>query len=125
MQKANFTLDQLIDEVRKLANEKPDFAYFKPPEARLCSYTRSATSETEGCIFGQAILRLQPELRDSLTDCGIINLLKLLEVIGPYEADRHDCKNKVYWCAYVQNRQDYGNTWASSIDYADRKVNAS
>ena len=63
---ANFTIDQLIDEVKKLAIEKPDFIY--PSINGSCFYGKSATSETEGCIFGQAIFRLQPESKELIKD---------------------------------------------------------
>ncbi len=111
---ANFTIDQLIDEVRKLANEKPDFVYERPIASGPCSYTKSKTSETEGCIFGQAIFRLQPELKSYLCDCGINTLIQLLEIKAS--------KQEIIWCCRVQGYQDRANSWKLAIEFADEKL---
>ncbi len=115
--KANFTIEQLIDEVRKLANEKPDFVY-EPVIgcAPACSYVSSANSETEGCIFGQAILRLQPELRQTIDCENIIScLLQDLKV-------NISNKQLVEWCVIVQGFQDNQIIWKDCVSGADDKI---
>ncbi len=114
----NFSVDQLIDEVKRLAQENPDFVYQKfpgkvRPIAGNCYYTKSANDLNKGCIFGQAILNLQPDLKDFLLEVdnrtdsnGIGQVLKDLGF------------PRLTWCIDVQSNQDHGYCWKKAVELA-------
>ncbi len=122
--KANFTLDQLIEEVKRLANQNPDFVYQSiknTDDSRRCSYTESADDPNKGCIFGQAILNLQPELKCVLNGSGA-SIKKLLFELGIIDADpfTQGYNNPdIEWCGVVQLQQDSERSWADAVKYAD------
>lgn len=115
--KAEFTIDQLMNEVRSLAEQNPDFIY---DGGGRCFYTKSIHSEECGCIIGQAILRLQPNLRPYLEyiEKGLIpNVCGLLT--SHFEIDYYQNKKKIDWLACVQSSQDKGICWQNAVHTAD------
>ena len=140
------TVDDVVQEVRKLATKYPDFNY-KNQEGvdnggMSCSYLAGMTSTQykdsalsksgltynearskgilgKGCIVGQALTRL-----------GVPD-----EALYEYEhmgadyavgsnvepSDSHNY-NKLVWLLVVQSLQDEGNNWAESVLRADKQV---
>lgn len=108
---AKFTVEQLVAEVRKLANEKPGNVYEAEPEYS-CSYDTGVYSDgSVGCIFGQAFQRLGVPIRGSLT-IGFV----ICDKLG-VEASKEQC----LWMGHVQGCQDHGSNWARSVYLADEK----
>lgn len=117
--KATFTINQLVETVQTLAAERPDFVYEQIPLG-ACYYTKSACSTTDGCLFGQAILRLQPELRPTLEEwdtnreknhaSGIMTLLQSLGIDYTTEVG-----NLMLWCCQVQGMQDRKTAWGKAV----------
>lgn len=105
------TIEQVIAEVRRLADEKPDFVYPRPPGGS-CKYTPD--NEQPGCIFGQALSALGwrfalPEIEGH----GIAGALQRLNIDTPPRQTR--------WCAEVQIAQDGGQPWGEAVQLADAK----
>lgn len=123
--KANFTIEQLIQKVRDLAEQNPDYVYEKIENDKFktvfclstsssCSYLKSKNpgNEDKGCIFGQAILNLQPDLKPELeTPFSISTILSHIGING------NDFEKK--WCAAVQAAQDSQYSWKDAINKAD------
>ncbi len=114
--KAEFTIDQLMNEVRSLAEQNPDFIY---DGGGRCFYTKSIHSEECGCIIGQAILKLQPNLRlyFQKIERGLIpNVTGLLPKL---EINYNQNKKKIDWLQCVQSSQDKGICWQNAVHTAD------
>ncbi len=123
--KANFTINQLIQKVRDLANENPDYVYQKIEINKFqsafglsaqgsCSYVKSNNpgNEDKGCLLGQAILSLQPDLKSELEiPYSISTILSGIGLGGNQYARK--------WCVAVQQYQDNKRTWEQSVNYAD------
>ena len=119
------TLQQVVDKVREVAKERPEFVYRDQPGAGAdeCSYTSAAigSDEGEGCIIGQALMRcgLSREMLEEMQDgkaCGISDFLPVL--IGHVEqASYRD--PRVRWMLVAQNAQDTGSSWADAVAQAD------
>ena len=140
------TVDDVVQEVRKLATKYPDFNY-KNQEGvdnggMSCSYLAGMTSTQykdsalsksgltysearskgilgKGCIVGQA-----------LTSLGVSDetLLDFEEMGADYvvgsnvePSDEHNYI-KLVWLLVVQSLQDGGNNWAESVLRADKQV---
>lgn len=106
---------ELIEAVRGLADENPDFMY-QPFNSR-CYYTKGR-NDTPGCIIGQALLKLDPGLEIELTNTdregiipGVSDLIDALQ-IEAHKPDR-------IWLEVVQGRQDLGSNWGKAVAYAD------
>lgn len=119
--KAEFTLEQLVDTVRELAKANPDFCYKSDIESisgsgQICFYTKG--SNCNGCLFGQAILKLQPNLYNYLDSedahCPP-TITVLLHDILSNDSDYS-------WCQLVQLFQDSGRSWGNSVIKADDEV---
>jgi len=121
--KPNFTLEELKQEVIRLANQYPDTVYLGtvyPVEYNknrlICYYTKGSCADGEGCIFGRAILNLDPNLKEFLVqqdslnqnnnDAGIINVLKKLGFNDPI----------LDTFARVQVYQDIERCWKDAVD---------
>ena len=116
---ASYALQNLVDEVKKLAKEQPDFIYI-PPESkeaggwRVCYYDKG--NNCSGCIFGQAISRINSTfsfVKYNPDNNGNTNIRRLIEDnIDVTDEDR--CL--INWCTTVQNRQDKGYSWSEAVD---------
>ena len=112
------TVKQLELEVRRLANENPDYIYKFPANTTTCRYIDHATN-TGSCLFGQALVNLGVpteefgmfEGRGITTLYGGLVARGLLEPTPPTEY--------VEWFAGVQMGQDTGNPWGTAVANAD------
>lgn len=140
------TVDDVVQEVRKLATEQPDFNYKDQAGVdnggMSCSYLAGMSSTQykdselsesgltyseartqgilgKGCIVGQA-----------LTSLGVpADALYKFEGMGAdyvvgsnvEPSDSHNY-SKLVWLLEVQNSQDMGNPWGSAVEYADKQV---
>ncbi len=102
-----FTIEALIDEVKKLATEHPDNIYIMPEETVTCMYNDgTCTDGSIGCIFGQAIKRLDPEIK--IVETGIADLLKNHLKITMTD-------QQLLWCRMFQIKQDSRKTWSEAL----------
>jgi hypothetical protein len=110
------TREQLIDEVKRLAQEYPNSRYIPPNTndyaqggGAKCYYNKGVVingPETEGCIFGQATHNLDQEEYEKIANetrdicvlcCNVLNI------------------PDSYYLGRVQDAQDIGYTWSQAI----------
>ena len=123
------TLQQVVDKVREVAKERPEFVYRDQPGAGAdeCSYTSAGidTDEGEGCLIGQALMRcgLSRETLAQLQDgkaVGISDFLPVLVGHVEQESNRNTTRDpRVRWLLAAQNAQDTGSSWADAVAQAD------
>lgn len=121
------TATQVIEEVRRLASEQPDFVYSKQEGANPnedCSYFGCQLGNTTGqaCIVGQALASLNVDMSGlkrrevegigmaigSALDEGVVDI--------PYTEEEQA------WLGNVQYHQDRGESWAQAVAMADKAV---
>lgn len=141
------TVDDVVQEVRKLATKYPDFNY-KNQEGvdnggMSCSYLAGMTSTQykdsalsksgltysearskgilgKGCIVGQALTRL------GVSDETLLDFEEMgADYVVGSNVEPSDSHNysKLMWLLVVQSLQDEGNNWAESVLRADKQVN--
>ena len=119
------TATQVIEEVRRLAAEQPDFVYGTQEGAGgTCSYFGCAIGDTSGqaCIVGQALANLNVDMsglkRKEESDLGLAigEALLLGKVDIPYTEE--DAR----WLDNVQYNQDEDETWAQAVAMADKEM---
>jgi hypothetical protein len=107
------TAEALELKIRELAAALPDFVYESYPDG-VCKYTTGKNGE--GCLIGQALVALEPDLILVLTDIdsrycmGIDVLPRHLPIeltISP-------------WIIDIQKQQDKGFKWSKCVEIADR-----
>jgi hypothetical protein len=115
----------VVQEVRKIAAERPDFIYRKPQyksngvlvDSASCMYINSPEGEEPipGCIFGHALLNLGVEpdrirkYEGAIASSIVRNLLREATV-DVLNAD---------WMNKVQDAQDDGVAWGDAVASAD------
>lgn len=106
------TIEQLIDRVKEIAKHRQDNKYVVGQFAR-CYYTKGNCSDGScGCIFGQALVSLDPNLKTTLValDNYPTPIAILLLKLGITGSDA-----QLEWCAQVQRLQDSGDLWGKCI----------
>lgn len=107
----SFTLEQLVDEVRKLAKENPDNNYNNGYQKAQCFYNKGECSNgTIGCLFGQAMKRLGVS-DDQLNGFGSKPIRDILRE----NRVKHN-ENLFSWCEDVQMSQDDGLPWGKCVE---------
>lgn len=119
MTKYNFTLEDLRREVLSLADERPDFVYTSQPGCTMsnCGYTgiKPGTTEGEGCIYGQALMRLGVEEKDLTHQEG--NIYGVLYGISGIELEDYGPEVNLFEAfGDVQKRQDRGIPWGNAVE---------
>lgn len=120
------TATELIQEVRKIAAERPDFIYGNQGVVTdLCSYFGRAVGDESGspCIIGQALKnlgvdtsRLKQAEGDYDDGTGIDAALDEQFIELTYTVQ------EAQWLAKVQSSQDFGKPWAGAVEEADKWV---
>lgn len=120
----NITPTAMVQEVRRIAQENPDFNYLS--EYASCEYVDSATGEeltkdtpredVEGrCILGRAYMNLGGDFRKLLPVNNDI-----FESISDIFFDGSSVdEDVVSWLSHVQVGQDMAGTWSEAVRYAD------
>lgn len=112
-------MNKLIEEVRRLAGEAPDFVYVPEHTYSGCKYT--AGRDGYGCIVGQAL---------RVVDAGLWELVRAREDSGRTVGDvsylseemgssYRPLFRELYWLRAVQGRQDSGGKWGDAVRFAD------
>lgn len=114
-------LSDLKNEVIKLALEYPDAIY---KDVNGCYYGTGLVingPETEGCLIGQGICRLDEEVFEEITSIyngesfnSLIRSFKNYFLIDDEENKR--------WLIDTQTKQDEGLTWKKAVDYANAQL---
>lgn len=117
---SKFSIQDLITEVRSIAQKRADVIYTKQDDMETCSYNYGSCSDgTVGCLFGQAL----QELGFDTSEVDNENIDTVIERL--VEKDR-DPKTESYpseqieWCALVQMNQDHGLSWGVAVYKADK-----
>jgi hypothetical protein len=110
----DITVEQLVLEVRKLADENPEFIYspgvdFNGDPNHNCLYNPS--NEQPGCIFGQAFINLGNPVPEDLEGVYINDILDGFAIGTELEVRK--------WLQSVQINQDDGKPWGICIETAD------
>jgi hypothetical protein len=118
--KPKITADLLLDEVKKLAAEYPDFVYIKVDEPTEEGYIGCSNLDggdpkyphLKGCIVGQAYHRLAgcPVPKDCSHD-GVTSLVE--RVIGPDEDP-----GTILTLSLIQDKQDEMRPWSEAVKAA-------
>lgn len=107
-------VSDVIAEVVKLATEYPH-AEYRPVDGMHCQYKSGKLDngpKEQGCIFGQALRRLNVVFCDELTP--VLGLLKILE-IHSNSTDTDIITAELLWCAKFQSAQDGSESWGSIL----------
>lgn len=121
------TATQVIEEVRRLAAEQPDFVYGAQEGAdanEVCSYFGCTLGNTAGqaCIVGQALANLNVDMsglkrkEDYGVGMAIGEALEWGTVAIPYTEE------EVRWLGNVQYHQDRKEPWGRAVAMADKAV---
>lgn len=116
---SNITTQDLIDEVRKIAEEMPDFVYGSP-STKGCSYFGREVEDPTGqcCIMGQAFKNLKvdtsqiDESPEGLSTVGELIWGQVIPVTPLNES-------QVEWLERVQALQDDGISWGEAVSIVD------
>lgn len=119
----------VVNEVRKIAAERPDFVYATQEGRDLpssCSYVGAIAGFDggEGCIVGQALARLghtKEELfrQEAMSaDMAVSRLGYRLSSVGLGYA------NPEVWLQRVQSEQDRGKSWGEAVANTDEQMKA-
>lgn len=115
---------ELITEIRRLAATHPNTKY--NPEAEVCYYTKGPLKNSrlkkEGCIIGQAIRRVCPELFKKLEEleAAMDDPMEINTLIDEYsEYFPGWGRKQVTWLEEVQRVQDNKNSWSVAVETAD------
>lgn len=116
----------LVEAVRALAAENPDFVYVNPSgdvagsniDIDVSCFYVHQTSEgmTPGCLIGHAAVRAGMSIEDvakwdDKDEAGAVDVLPDSISEGVRE-----------WAEYIQVSQDTGSTWADSVTFADKTI---
>lgn len=117
-----FTLQELELKIRELAEEKPDFVYISTSayhDPGACKYTSG--QNCGGCIMGQAIIALQPELIDLLRHCDLFYGVSIADVLHQLFHDWFIGRGlyALRWFKEVQSNQDKKMRWKEAVKNAD------
>ena len=107
---------ELIGCVRELASKYPEAIYEN--DDQNCYYTIGACGNGNGCIIGQALVAMNPELLDDLiaSDNGCVPFAGELV----YQLELALSEKEVRWLNSVQGYQDEGKSWGEAIKKADK-----
>lgn len=111
---SKLTAELLVAEVRRLAAENPDAVYGK--STSTCSYLYGTAGSGNGCIIGQAILAIDPDLRDFLRQVDGESIHAIYERLGL------DYGPEIRWLNRVQYKQDCRYTWDKAVSSADKEA---
>lgn len=102
---------KLIDEVRKIAAEKPAFVYTPPNMARCVNVSDGQPS----CLVGHAFWNLgliDASFEEQENNAG--GVYSLTQILG-----LHLPEKEYNWLAQVQDNQDRGLPWGEAVKDAD------
>lgn len=120
------TAAELIQEVRKIAEERPGFIYSDQPNGThfLCSYFGRAIGDEAGgpCIVGQALKNLEVPMEGLLEVENAGEDSDISTVLDRGYVDIEYTGSEAMWLAKVQMKQDDGNSWAQAVEEADKWV---
>lgn len=118
------TVDGLIAKVKELGTAYPEAVYVPvnpDPKVCGCKYTAGACGPGIGCIFGQALLALDPSVRDKLTEVDLEEsgfgaaLGTVLLDLGVINREQYNEDPLVDALTEVQMKQDKGSCWGEAI----------
>ena len=116
----NRTARQIIDEVRRLAAEQPDFVYERPMvedehgrwvESSRCQYLHA---DGPGCIIGHAMAGIGVSVPVTCEGKGVRDVLRFFGI--DFTVDEG------LFLATVQRAQDRGERWGYAIGEADAEL---
>jgi len=113
-------VSEIIQTCRNLAKEFPEARY---PVTESCCYTQGEAGPGQGCLIGQAIVRVYPELLpklkriDKAGGATVASMLLTLKV-EPSEIVEQAVA-EVHWLSRLQHKQDCGYPWSECLKEAD------
>lgn len=120
-------IPEIVAEVRRLANEYPDFVYSLPHAAGTCDNVTGGDPkypDLKGCIIGQAVRNLGFWIPECCRVWTVDQLLSRLHDANwqPKQGVAHqDIRGLLLgWLTVVQSAQDEGVSWSEAVQAADR-----
>lgn len=114
------TVKKVIEQVRKIAKENPDFVYTNQGDVDAAEYSYLGRSMSEpnvgqGCIVGQALLDLGVT-REEMVEAGIegTTASEALMRLGINSGSMYS-----QYLDFVQDMQDIGEPWGRAVEFAD------
>lgn len=108
------TFEQLEAEVRRLAEERPDYIYHRPDPSNPSCYYRNPDG-TPGCIFGQAFEALGYEILPGRGPGGVVGAVAYVL----FALDIETTSAQALWAGAVQMKQDAHTRWGEAVAAAD------
>lgn len=110
---------KVVQAVRDIVKENPEVIYHQ--EGGYCYYTKGkATNGQCGCLIGQAIIKVYPELEEKLKQIdNELNTVPAADSLIEYHLMFEESLGSM-WLGYVQSQQDNGKTWEHAVEYTDR-----
>lgn len=96
------------NEVRRLADESPDYVYKSDPE-KGCFY--NAGDSHDACIFGQALANLGHPVSPDYEGNAVSAVFRKMGI--------RVSGQQVSWATHLQVNQDDGFTWREAVAKAD------
>lgn len=109
------TYEQVVEDLKALAAEKPDYVYRPPVDMGTCAYF--AETGVPSCIVGHVIAKhgvTRSDLSLPKTDLNWGSGPERLAKYGVIEADTRTLS----LLGHAQQHQDDGHTWQWSVDIA-------
>lgn len=119
------TATQVIEEVRRLAEEQPDFVYSdQEVVVEECSYFGCAIGNTAGqaCIVGQALANLNVDMSDMKRKEDTGYGMAIAEALEWGVVDILYKGREAKWLGDVQYHQDFSKPWAKAVALADKAL---
>lgn len=120
------TATELIQEVRKIAAERPDFVYGDQGiDNNTCSYFGRDIGDESGspCIIGQALKNLGVDTsRLKQAEDELAEDLEISRVLGLGYIELPYTDQEAQWLQKVQTNQDFNDYWVKAVEEADKWV---
>lgn len=120
------TATQVIEEVRRLAEEQPDFVYSDQEGAGggECSYFGCSAGDSSGqaCIVGQGLASLNVDMSDLKRKEDTGHGMAIATALEGGVVDIPYTEEEAKWLGDVQNHQDGGKPWAQAVALADKAL---
>jgi len=110
--------ERLINEVRRLANERPNFVYNRPEFGSGPAPCRYVHDGQPSCLVGCAAWNLGLiNATIESTSMNVGGVVVLNDELGFGLSNEH-----VDWLSTAQSLQDDGATWATAVESADEVI---
>lgn len=118
---AHITVSEVAHEIRKLANQHPDFVYKAPSPGDSCKYVHGTEA---GCGVGKALVNLGVQVSDLKPFEGehALRAMSGLGIDVPGLTGDTTWNDDAKFVLNFQRNQDQNRSWGDSVRRAEEKV---